>query len=97
MTPRVAVVHPQLVAGGGSEACALWTLQALQDESRLTLITMGRPDLGALNRKYGTTVDANKIEGRFLRFPPERGNGSTPSGDFRWPATAAGTPGTSTS
>ena len=70
MTPRVAVVHPQLVAGGGSEACAMWTLQALQDESRLTLVTMGRPDLGSMNRKYGTTVDENKIEVRFLRLPP---------------------------
>ena len=70
MTPRVAVVHPQLVAGGGSEACAMWTLQALQDESLLTLITMGRPDLGSMNRKYGTTVDESKIEGRFLRLPP---------------------------
>ena len=70
MTPRVAVVHPQLVAGGGSEACAMWTLQALQDESRLTLVTMGRPDLVSMNRKYGTTVDENKIDGRFLRLPP---------------------------
>lgn len=70
MTPRVAVVHPQLVAGGGSEACAMWTLQALQDECRLTLVTMGRPDLGSMNRKYGTTVDENKIDGRFLRLPP---------------------------
>ena len=69
MTPRVAVVHPQLVAGGGSEAGAMWTLQALQDESRLTLITLGRPDLESLNRKYGTTVDESKIEGRFLRLP----------------------------
>lgn len=70
MTPRVAVVHPQLVAGGGSEACAMWTLQALQDECRLTLVTIGRPDLGSMNRKYGTTVDENKVEGRFLRLPP---------------------------
>ena len=70
MTPRVAVVHPHLVAGGGSEAGAMWTLQALQDESRLTLITLGRPDLESLNRKYGTTVDESKIEGRFLRLPP---------------------------
>jgi len=70
MMPRVAVVHPRLVAGGGSEACAMWTLQALQDESRLTLVTMGRPDLGSMNRKYGTTVDPNKIEGRFLRLVP---------------------------
>jgi glycosyltransferase involved in cell wall biosynthesis len=66
----VAVVHPRLVPGGGSEACAMWTLQALQDESFLTLITMGRPDLGSLNRKYGTMVDENKIEGRFLRLAP---------------------------
>jgi glycosyltransferase involved in cell wall biosynthesis len=70
MTPRVAVVHPQLVPGGGSEAGAMWTLQALQDESRLTLVTMGRPDLESLNRKYGTTVDENKLDGRFLRLPP---------------------------
>ncbi|MBE3111943.1 MAG: glycosyltransferase family 4 protein [Acidobacteria bacterium] len=70
MTPRVAVVHPQLVAGGGSEACAMWTLQALQDESRLTLVTLGRPDLESMNRKYGTTIDESKIEGRFLRLPP---------------------------
>lgn len=70
MTPRVAVVHPQLVPGGGSEAGAMWTLQALQDQSRLTLVTMGRPDLESMNRKYGTTVDENKLEGRFLRLPP---------------------------
>ncbi len=70
MTPRVAVVHPLLVAGGGSEACAMWTLQALQDESRLTLITTGRPDLDALNRNYGTSVDGSRIDGRFLRLPP---------------------------
>lgn len=70
MTPRVAVVHPQLVPGGGSEAGAMWTLQALQDESRLTLVTMGRPDLESMNRKYGTTVDENKLDGRFLRLPP---------------------------
>jgi len=70
MTPRVAVVHPHLVAGGGSEACAMWMLQALQDESRLTLVTMGRPDLESMNRKYGTTVDESKLEVRFLRLPP---------------------------
>jgi glycosyltransferase involved in cell wall biosynthesis len=69
MKPRVAVVHPRLVPGGGSEACALWTLQALQDRSHLTLITMGRPDLLAMNRKYGTTIDPGRIDGRYLRIP----------------------------
>lgn len=67
--PRVAVVHPRLVPGGGSEACAVWTLQALQDECRLTLITMGRPDLPALDAKYGTNLDGSRIEIRSLRIP----------------------------
>ncbi len=70
MKPRVAVVHPQLVPGGGSEACAMWTLQALQASARLTLITMGRPDLQAMNRNYGTTVEPDELEGRYLPVPP---------------------------
>jgi len=70
MKPRVAVVHPQLVPGGGSEACAMWTVQALQDESRVTLITMGRPDLEALNRGCGSSVVGSRIEVRSLAIPP---------------------------
>jgi glycosyltransferase involved in cell wall biosynthesis len=70
MTPRVAVVHPHLVAGGGSEAVALGAIQALQDDHRVTLITMGRPDLQALNGKYGTDIDTGKFETRFLAIPP---------------------------
>jgi glycosyltransferase involved in cell wall biosynthesis len=72
MTPRVAVVHPLLVPGGGSEACALWTLQALQDDHRTTLITMGRPDLRLLDGCYGTSVDG-RIELRSLDVPPGLG------------------------
>lgn len=70
MTPRVAVVHPGLVAGGGSEACALGMIRALQDDHRVTLITMGRPDLEALNAKYGAGVDLAKLETRSLSIPP---------------------------
>jgi len=70
MTPRVAVIHPQLVAGGGSEACALWTLQALQTRMRPTLITTGRPDLRALNGKYGTDLDPGRIEVRLVGILP---------------------------
>jgi glycosyltransferase involved in cell wall biosynthesis len=69
LRPRVAVVHPRLVPGGGSEASTVWALQALQDEYRLTLITMGRPDLAALNAKYGTSLDERKIERRLLTVP----------------------------
>lgn len=70
MTPRVAVVHPYLVAGGGSEACTLWTIRALQDDHRVTLVTMGRPDLPALDAKYGAGIDLARLETRFLALPP---------------------------
>jgi glycosyltransferase involved in cell wall biosynthesis len=70
MNPRVAVAHPGLVAGGGSEACTLWTVQALQDDNRVTLITTGRPDLRELNRKYGTDIDPAKVETRLVGVPP---------------------------
>jgi glycosyltransferase involved in cell wall biosynthesis len=70
MTPRVAVVHPYLLPGGGSEACAMWMVQALQDDGRVTLITMGRPDLPALNESCGTSLDPGRIEIRGLRIPP---------------------------
>jgi glycosyltransferase involved in cell wall biosynthesis len=70
MTPRVAVVHPRLVAGGGSEAVALRAIEALQDGHRVTLITMGRPDLRALNASYGTEIDLAGLETRSLSIPP---------------------------
>ncbi|MGZ5453013.1 MAG: glycosyltransferase family 4 protein [Candidatus Aminicenantales bacterium] len=70
MKPRVAVVHQQLLPGGGSEVCAMWTLQALADEYQATLITMGRPDIAALNRSCGTAVDEGRIEVRALPIPP---------------------------
>ena len=70
MKPRVAVVHQQLLPGGGSEVGAMWTLQALADEYRATLITMGRPDIAALNRSCGTAVDEGRIEVRALPIPP---------------------------
>jgi glycosyltransferase involved in cell wall biosynthesis len=72
MTSRVAVVHPLLLAGGGSEACAMWTLQSLIGDYALTLITMGRPDIAALDRSYGTAVDG-RVELRTLSIPPGLG------------------------
>jgi glycosyltransferase involved in cell wall biosynthesis len=70
MKPRVAVIHPVLVAGGGSEAVALAATKALQEEYRVSLITMGRPDLAALNEKYGAGIDLARLETRFLTIPP---------------------------
>lgn len=69
MRPRIAVIHPLLVSGGGSEACALGTIRALQDDYRVTLITMGRPDLAALSSKYRAEIDLAGLETEFLPIP----------------------------
>ncbi len=67
---RIAVVHPWLVEGGGSETVALWTAQALKDDYDVTLITMGEAELADLDRTYGTSLDGGGI--RFLRLPIPR-------------------------
>lgn len=51
---------------GGSEAVALWTLQALQRRCRITFATASAVDWTGLNRDYGTCVDPSAIE--VLRF-----------------------------
>ena len=48
----------------------MWTLQVLRDECRLSLITTGRPDIRAMNAKYGTTLDPAEIDARCLPIPP---------------------------
>jgi glycosyltransferase involved in cell wall biosynthesis len=70
MKPRIAVVHPMLLPGGGSEACAMWTAQTLAEEGDVTLITMGRPDLAALNRSSGTDLGPGRIAVLSLAVPP---------------------------
>ena len=65
--PRIAIIHPQLREGGGSEARALHAAEALEADHAVTLITMGRPDLGRLNRYYGTHLSADRIH--IVSFP----------------------------
>lgn len=57
---KIAVAHPAL-GRGGSEARALWCLQALKAAYDVTLLTTGRVDLPALNRYYGTDIRADEI------------------------------------
>ena len=52
---KVAVVHPGL-GFGGSEAPALWTLEALKKDYDLTLISLRDVDLERLNAYYGTSL-----------------------------------------
>jgi len=64
---KIAIIHPQLREGGGSEARALRIAEALEGDYDVTLITMGRPDLGQLNKYYGTHLSADRI--RIVSFP----------------------------
>jgi glycosyltransferase involved in cell wall biosynthesis len=58
--PRVAIVHPRL-GFGGSEAAALWAVQALKGDYSVSLITSGTVDLERLNEYYGTRLDPREF------------------------------------
>lgn len=64
----IAVFHPRL-GFGGSEAAALWTVQALKRDYRVTLVAGGRIDLGALNVFYGTSIQPAECEILRIRLP----------------------------
>jgi len=53
---EIAVVHPDLGIRGGAESVCMNVLEALQNDHQLTLFTLGRPDIDALNRYYRTAV-----------------------------------------
>jgi len=61
MSYKIAVIHPLLKPGGGSEARALWTAEALKREYKVSLISMGKIDLEALNAYYGTDLKYGEI------------------------------------
>lgn len=58
--PSILIAHPW-IGSGGSEATAMWTLQALQDRAAVTLTTASLVDFDRLNRIYGTQVSPEKI------------------------------------
>jgi len=59
---RIAVIHPSLKAGGGSEAVAVWAMDVLMNEYDLTLITTGSCPMSSLNEYYGTQIDPAQIQ-----------------------------------
>lgn len=62
---KVAIIHPQLVEGGGSGAIALYIAEALKDEYDITIISAYASSLDKLNEYYGTHLtyeDLNIIE-----------------------------------
>jgi len=58
---KIAIIHPQLKEGGGSEAQTLWAAEALKNDYDVYLITMGSPDLMRLNECYGTDLNPSDI------------------------------------
>lgn len=64
--PSVAIAHPGLEAGG-SEAVAMWALQALQGDFDLTLLTGAPVEWDRLNGMYGTRVNPQAV--RVLEAP----------------------------
>jgi len=54
---------------GGSEACALWGIQALVEAFQVSLLTPWRVDLDRLNAFYGTSLRAGEFEVRRAAMP----------------------------
>ncbi len=66
---KIAIIHPRLVVGGGSEAKPLWILETLKDDYVVYLITMGEVDLKRLNSCYGTNLKSNQFNIISLPIP----------------------------
>ena len=64
----VAVFHPR-VGFGGSEAVAMWALEALKREFDVSIVTTNAVDLAALNSFYGTAVREGEVKVRLLPIP----------------------------
>ncbi len=63
---RIGIAYPRF-GFGGSEARALWALQALCPDYDVSLITYGPVDLSRLNQYYGTTLQEGVF--KLLRVP----------------------------
>ena len=68
--PRIAVIHPLLAAGGGSESRALRLVEALKENYDVDLLTMGDVGLDQLNLSYGTHLVPEEFSIIGLPFPP---------------------------
>ncbi len=68
MKAKVAIVHPGM-GFGGSEAPALWTIEALKRDYDVTLISMRDVGLERLNAYYGTSLAPGDFSHRRVRLP----------------------------
>ena len=59
---RVAIVEPDVLPGGGTEAVASWGMEALKNDYDVTLITFSQIDVNILNQYYVIFVNRNQKE-----------------------------------
>ncbi len=65
----VAVSHPRMGIGG-SEAVAMWALEALKRDFDVSLVTSNAIDLPAFNSFYGTAIRDDEVTIRKVSMPP---------------------------
>ena len=68
MRKRIIIGHPRF-GRGGSEAVAMWLVEALKDDHDVTVLTTGGWNLPELNAQYGTQVNANQVKVRIAPIP----------------------------
>lgn len=68
MRKRVIIGHP-MFGRGGSEAVAMWLIEALKDDHDVTVLTTGGWNLAELNAHYGTQVSAQQVTVRIAPIP----------------------------
>jgi glycosyltransferase involved in cell wall biosynthesis len=69
MLKKIAIAHPQIQLGGGSEARPLWLAEALKRKYQVDLITLGKINLENLNKAYGTNIQSDEINIISLSIP----------------------------
>jgi glycosyltransferase involved in cell wall biosynthesis len=62
--PTALLFQPHLDGAGGGPAVAAFLLQVLAEECDVTMLSMKRPDLREVNRRFGTSFD----DGTFARI-----------------------------
>jgi hypothetical protein len=68
--PRVALIHPWLLASGGSEPVTLWAAEELKNDYEIEILTMGSTGLDELNAAYGSSLSEPGV--RVDRLPVPR-------------------------
>lgn len=64
----IALVHPDIIIGGGPEAITLQTIETLKEQYDLSLITMTNIDMNQLNDFYQKKLCKNDI--KIISIPP---------------------------